>query len=587
MKQTLKLSWVLFGLLAIMFVTSCKKDNNNNVNEVTAGFTYTIDATNPMIVHFTSTSTNQTSLSWDFGDNSAVSTEANPTHTYAAAGTYQVKLTATNSGGSDNVTQPVTIVNSNEMQAILAGTDATGKTWKLIRDVSTGRYPLQVGPDNGTGTIWWAFGKDQPLAARPCMLNDEWTFKPDGKLVFDDKGDYWAEGNVYPANANDTCTSSNTMVNVDGVDVSAWSSGTHDWAISEGKLTLTGLGAYIGLSKVATNSEVKVPQESVTYNIVKLSEGSTDTLVVETKYMTTDAIPQAAYWRFVLVHYDNPADEPPMPTGTPPVAGFTFTVSDKTVTFTNTSTDAVSYAWNFGDGTGTSTDANPTYTYTTDSIYEVTLTATNPAGPSEVKAMVLVPSMTLTDAILQAGAWKIRVAEKSVFVGPGLGMSNWWSVPLNFLTTGGANETEDWRCMTDDEFIFSAGGVYEYKTNGSARNDGYMGSPNGCWSDAQIAASGNGAAFGSHIHSYALTSNGHQRIVLTNGASGAAFIGFYKGYYGGENTDNTVAPNNGNPTNTYEVMGYGTINGKEYLYLSVDLNGDAAGGNAWSVILQR
>ncbi|MGE5383117.1 MAG: PKD domain-containing protein, partial [Omnitrophica WOR_2 bacterium] len=131
MKQTLKLSWVLFGLLAIMFVTSCKKDNNNNVNEVTAGFTYTIDATNPMIVHFTSTSTNQTSLSWDFGDNSAVSTEANPTHTYAAAGTYQVKLTATNSGGSDNVTQPVTIVNSNEMQAILAGTDATGKTWKL------------------------------------------------------------------------------------------------------------------------------------------------------------------------------------------------------------------------------------------------------------------------------------------------------------------------------------------------------------------------------------------------------------------------------------------------------------------------
>jgi hypothetical protein len=42
--------------------------------------------------------------------------------------------------------------------------------------------------------------------------------------------------------------------------------------------------------------------------------------------------------------------------------------------------------------------------------------------------------------------------------------------------------------MTDDEFIFGAGGTYDDKTNGYARNDGYMGSPNGCWTDAEIGS---------------------------------------------------------------------------------------------------
>jgi PKD repeat protein len=59
----------------------------------------------PLTVQFTDTSTGSpTAWAWDFGDGGS-STSQNPSHAYTAAGTYTVKLTATNSGGSDTVTR--------------------------------------------------------------------------------------------------------------------------------------------------------------------------------------------------------------------------------------------------------------------------------------------------------------------------------------------------------------------------------------------------------------------------------------------------------------------------------------------------
>ncbi|HOX35986.1 MAG TPA: PKD domain-containing protein, partial [Methanoregulaceae archaeon] len=57
----------------------------------------------PLTVRFTDQSTNDpTSWTWDFGDGNSSWSEQNPVHTYAAAGTYAVTLTATNSAGSDD-----------------------------------------------------------------------------------------------------------------------------------------------------------------------------------------------------------------------------------------------------------------------------------------------------------------------------------------------------------------------------------------------------------------------------------------------------------------------------------------------------
>lgn len=75
-----------------------------------ASFT-AVQTANSLDVAFTDTSGNgPTSWSWDFGDGSPRSTTQNPTHSYVAAGSYTVQLTATNAAGSDTATRSVTVV---------------------------------------------------------------------------------------------------------------------------------------------------------------------------------------------------------------------------------------------------------------------------------------------------------------------------------------------------------------------------------------------------------------------------------------------------------------------------------------------
>jgi len=595
MKNVSKFSWVFYLMLVIPLVMSCKKKTTEP--DVISSFTYLVDATNYKKVAFTSTSQNFASLLWNFGD-ATTATEANPVHTYAAEGTYTVKLTATSpSGVADVYTVQITITDPNVMLTMLCGD--VSKTWKLLRSTATNRYPLEVGPIDHS-SIWWAVGLgNDELAIRHCMLNDEWTFGRDGSMVFDAKGDYWREGGIFdPAN---TCgNTADPMLGLApgySTDLSAWGNGNHTFELTTGTnptIKAIGMGAFIGFFKLGNDAETTTtgPQDHVTYKIIKLTDGPVDTLIVEGDYHSSDPTFTGGYWRFVLMHYDDPSQEPPIP-GNKPNASFTTSISGLSVTFTNTTTDGNTYAWDFGDGQ-TSTAMSPVHTYAAQGFYNVSMTATNSNGSSTATALVFIGSdlSTLTEANLIGAAWKVRVEEKSVFVGPGLGKSDWWSLPKSFMVSGSG--VDDWTCMPDDEFTFSAGGVFSYNTNGSARNDGYMGTPNGCFSDAQIAASGNGAAFGScATHSWVLNTGANPTITLTNGAGFSAFLGFYKGYNGvasgvkgGEN-NGTDPPNFNSATNTYSVMGYANSGSKEYLFVSVDITADHNGGSAWSVILER
>ncbi|MFM8448741.1 MAG: PKD domain-containing protein [Haliscomenobacter sp.] len=575
-------------LLVLLVVQSCKKEV---ILEVIAGFSYAVDASDFKKVTFTNASTNYVSVSWNFGDNTAASTEEKPVHTYAAIGNYTVTLTATASDGSTDVTQQtVAIVDPNAELTKLVGD--VSKTWKLLRVPGTSAWPLEVGPI-ARDQVWWAQGRDNDeIALRPCIMNDEFTFTRSGSFVFDNKGDFWAEGGVFePANVCQTANAAN-MKGANGIDLSAFGSATHKFRLVNGAkptLTVIGKGAYIGLPKIGTDAEVKVPQDSVTLDIVRLTDGAVDTLILESAYKWdgNTSGKDDAYWRIVLVHYDNASAEPPIPSPKP-VVGFTVAAKDLTVTLTNTTKFANSYSWNFGDGT-TSTQESPTHTYAAAGSYKIVLSATNSAGTVKAEQEVTVTSGSMTVADLVGSAWKIRNAANSITVGPGLGNSSWWQVPANFMD-GSSTGGDDWSCIVDDEFIFSADGTYEYRTKGTARNDGYMGSPNGCWSDAQVAASGNGAAFGSGKHTFTFTpASGDKRPIITvkNGASGAAFIGFYKGFYGGENTNSANPPNGGASTNRYEVISYLKAAGKETLTISVDISGGKDGSAAWNMVLVR
>jgi hypothetical protein len=243
---------------------------------------------------------------------------------------------------------------------------------------------------------------------------------------------------------------------------------------------------------------------------------------------------------------------------------------------------------------GNSTNRYEVIVYSNDGVKEiliVTVDISSDHSGSAAWTMELErPATVLTEEILTAGPWKLQVTGHACYVGPAMGSDGWWICPEANLDGTMVGTPDDWSCMTDDEFIFYTGGGYEYKTNGGSRNDGYMGSPNGCWTDAEIAASP-GAPFGScNTHTFEFTpatESSRAIITLTNGPGYAAFIGFMKGYYGGENTNGANPPNGGNPTNRYEVMAYSQIGDKEILIVTVDISFDYSGSAAWTMELER
>ncbi|MEM6377472.1 MAG: PKD domain-containing protein [Bacteroidota bacterium] len=118
------LAFLLMSLLAFM---ACEDEMEPEemqpmVDPPTAGFTITSNEN--LTVVFNNTSTDGTSFSWAFGDGKT-STEENPTHTYANGGTYTVTLTATNSEGSNEASQSVTVTDPYKKSGFLLGSVVT------------------------------------------------------------------------------------------------------------------------------------------------------------------------------------------------------------------------------------------------------------------------------------------------------------------------------------------------------------------------------------------------------------------------------------------------------------------------------
>jgi PKD repeat protein len=105
----------------------------------------------PLTVQFADTSTGApTAWSWDFGDGEA-STLQNPSHQYAAAGSYSVSLTASNAGGSSTATKNGYItVSTPPPVANFTGTPTTGTAPLTVQFADT---------STGAPTAWsWDFG---------------------------------------------------------------------------------------------------------------------------------------------------------------------------------------------------------------------------------------------------------------------------------------------------------------------------------------------------------------------------------------------------------------------------------------------
>lgn len=170
----------------------------------------------PLDVQFTDLSTGDpTSWAWDFGDG-GTSTEQNPAHTYADAGTYTVELVATNADGSDTATKTDYIV-ADEPNPIQAPAN------------------INVSPGDGNNTVdfegdlgftnrysFWTITGGEPA------IIDDWTeftsnafnypFNPDGAVylyieVGDENGN-WSDPGI--ANVENSSVGITTIGNTPG-----------------------------------------------------------------------------------------------------------------------------------------------------------------------------------------------------------------------------------------------------------------------------------------------------------------------------------------------------------------------------------
>lgn len=109
----------------------------------------------PLAVQFSNLSSGSiSSYAWTFGD-ATTSTDQNPSHTYASAGSYTVSLTVTGPDGSDSESKMGYVVVSSGSAWVSLRSPAAGAAWKL----------------GSAKTIRWTYAGDVGTTARIELLN--------------------------------------------------------------------------------------------------------------------------------------------------------------------------------------------------------------------------------------------------------------------------------------------------------------------------------------------------------------------------------------------------------------------------------
>lgn len=241
--------------------------------------------------------TNQTTgafqYSWDNGNGVFFTGEQIEVY-YPLKGDYEVILRAFNDGGFGSSTKTITVLEddlapcpSNSFTEFLTGCDEL--TWVL--EPVAGAY--WVGPDDAT--TWWASPEDA-VNTRFCAFDDEWTFSPNGEMIYDTKGDLWAEDYM---GHDFVCVTDDQLVG--GAEI--WRSGDFTFEVVEAdipQLTVIGLGAFMGLPKPSNDGELSVgnPTPSytqITYDIIEMNEDANG------KSMTIEVNFGPGLWRFRYV----------------------------------------------------------------------------------------------------------------------------------------------------------------------------------------------------------------------------------------------------------------------------------------------
>ena len=324
----------------------------------------TVEAGDPLLADFTFTANGLTVLFadasigepvswlWNFGDGTR-STARNPSHTYARAGSYAVKLTVANAFGvSDDMSQFVSVSLGNEPVADFQF-QADGLR-VLFTDKSTGGRP----------TSWtWSFGDGTASTAQ----NPE--------HVYAQAGTY----NVTLTASNAAGSSQKTTfvtVSLGATPVADFQAQTDGLRVlftdaSTGGPTSWSWNFGDGTTSTARNPEHSYAQPG-TYNVTLTA---------------SNAAGSSQKSKFVTVSL-----------GTPPKADFQAQAVGLRAVFADASTgNPTSWSWDFGDcpnspATCRSTEQNPIHNYAQAGTYTVSLTVANAAGSNRVSKLITITS---------------------------------------------------------------------------------------------------------------------------------------------------------------------------------------------------
>ena len=150
-------------------------------------------------------------------------------------------------------------------------------TWKMSPQAAA----FGVGPNQGD--ISWYSNGTAELTSRACFFDDLYVFNTDGSFNNVLGAQSWIEG---WQGGTDACGSPVAPHN--GSNAATWSQNT-----TNGTVTLTGIGAFLGLPKAYNGGELTTPSAapaSITYKITSLT----------TNLMTLDIQINGGWWRFIL-----------------------------------------------------------------------------------------------------------------------------------------------------------------------------------------------------------------------------------------------------------------------------------------------
>ena len=124
-----------------------------------------------------------TSFTWDFGDG-GTSTEADPVYAFAAAGGYEVSLSASSPNGSFVETKTVTILPSFEILLTGGPAKPNGKTWRFKAAYTPGLEGAS-GVENSLSIFQPSIDNLFDAVGLGASYEDSFTFVHDGSYIID------------------------------------------------------------------------------------------------------------------------------------------------------------------------------------------------------------------------------------------------------------------------------------------------------------------------------------------------------------------------------------------------------------------